>query len=132
MGLGTQRADHIAAPTDMGRTADDFGVRKIAVTTTHGVNPLPAEWAEKWIEMVFIGAATVVHVAFSTSATAEVDTSTAAAAAGATTQGASDEVGMPYTVNTYHHVKLPFVRRGETLYFVREGDDTATAYLRLA
>lgn len=132
MAQGTQQADHISAPNDFGRTADDFGILKIEVTTTHGVNPLPLAWANKWIEMYFSGAATEVHVAFSTNASAEVDRSTAAASAGSTTQGASDEVGFPYTTGTYHHVRLPFWRAGQTCYFVREGDDTATAYLRLA
>lgn len=132
MANGTRKAEHISAPNDTGRTADDFGVGKFSVTTSHGVNPLPAAWSGKWVEIYFTGAATAVHVAFSTSATAEVDTSTAAAAAGSTTSLVFDEIGFPYTVDTYHHVQLPDWRAGQTMYLVREGDDTATGYIRLA
>ena len=133
MAQGTRKAEHISAPNDVGRTADDFGVGKFACTTTHGVNPLPQAWSGKWVEMIFIGSATAVHVAFSTSATAEVDAGTTAAAAGSTTALVYDEIGMPYTVNTYHHVKLPDWRPDQTMYLVRESvGDTADGYIRLA
>ncbi len=132
MAQGTRKATHVSAPNDVGRTADDFGVGKFAVTATHGVNPLPAEWSGKWIQLKFIGTATVVHVAFSKSATAEVDVATSAAAAGSTTALVFDEVGAPFEMDVWHDMKLPDWIAGETMYLVREGDNTATGYVRLA
>lgn len=132
MSQGTRKATHVSAANDVGRTADDFGVGKFEITTSHGVNPLPAEWSGKWVQFRFTGSATVVHLAFSKSATAEVDRTTTAAAAGSTTSLAFDEVGAPYEPDVWHDMKLPDWRPGETMYVVREGDDTATGYLRLA
>lgn len=132
MGQGTRKADHITAPNDVERTANDFGWRKFAVTATYGVNPLPAEWSGKWVRLMFIGTATVVHVAFSKSATAEVSASASAAAAGSTTAMTSDKVGEPCLANMFHDMKLPDWKPGETMYLVRDGDNTADGYIGLA
>lgn len=129
---GTRKATHISAPNDIQRTANDFGWGKFAVTTTHGVNPLPLEWSGKWVIVLFIGTATVVHVSFSKSASAEVDRSASAAAAGSATALTFLKVGQPCAVNILHHMKLPDWVAGETMYLVREGDNTADGYIGLA
>src|SRR5688572_28549851 len=118
MSQGTRKASHLSAANDVGRTADDFGVGKFAVTTSHGVNPLPAEWSGKWVQVKFIGMATVVHLAFSKSATAEVDRTTGASAAGSTTALTFDDVGAPYEMDVWHDMKLPDWIAGDTMYLV--------------
>lgn len=132
MANGTRKVGHLSAPNDVGRTADDFGVGKFAITTSHGVNPLPDEWSGKWVQIKHVGAATEVHVAFSKNASAEVDRTTGAAAAGSTTALVFDEVGAPIGPDQWHDMKLPDWLQGETMYLVREGDDTADGYIRLA
>jgi hypothetical protein len=129
---GTRKASHVSTPNDVLRTTNDFGVGKFAITTTHGVNPLPLEWSGKWIQIKHVGAATEVHIGFSKSASAEVDRTVSAAAAGSTTSLVFAKVGEPIGPDEWHDMKLPDWIAGETMYLVREGDDVADGYVRLA
>lgn len=125
------RAARLRAAHDLGRTANDFGVLKIAATTTHGVNPLPASWSGRWVIMRATGGD--VHFGFSTSSSAEIDTAASAAAAGSSTQGTSSKVGdvIPDGLGYETHRQLPNIESGQTLYFVREATASATVYLAL-
>lgn len=125
------KAAMIRAANDYGRTANEFGVLKIAATTTHGVNPLPASWSGRWVIMRATGGD--VHYGFSTSSSAEIDPSVAAASAGSSTQGASAKVGdiIPDGLSFETHRKLPTWGATETMYFVRESTASATVYIVL-
>jgi hypothetical protein len=122
----------IRAANDVGRTANDFGGLKFTATTTHGVNPLPAAWSGRWVIIKVTGGD--VHFAFSKSASAEVDRSAAAAAAGSTTQGTSSKVGdvAPDGLGYETHRKLPTWNEvTETMYFAHEATASTTVYVIL-
>lgn len=115
-----------AAPQDK-RTANDFGVLKFAATTTHGVNPMPEQWRGREIEIYVTGGD--LHWGFTTNASAEIDRSVSAAAAGSTTQGASMKVGAILPDGNYDRAVLPNI--GDPVYFVREASASVTVYIRL-
>jgi hypothetical protein len=130
-GSEEQRAARLRGAHDIGRTANDFGGLKFASTTTHGVNPLPADWSGRWVIMRATGGD--VHFAFSASASAEIDRAAAAAAAGSTTQGTKAKVGdiVPDGLASETHRQLPYWQAGTTMYIAHEATAATTLYVVL-
>ena len=134
------KAAMILPPFDYAGVADNFGVLKFtagtaADTTAHQANAIPKDWYGKWVEIYVTGgiaSTDAMHYAFSLLSTAEVDTTTAATAA-----GASDKVGAVIPTGEVRHVRVPLPLDPETtdgqVYFVRESTATnMVTYVRLA
>lgn len=111
------KATQSRAPNDVGRTANDFGVLIFTCDTSHKVNALPDHWKGRRVGIHAVGGA--ADVAFSTSASAEVDTSAAAADA-----GTAAKAGRTIASGATEYFVLP-EPDGKTLYFVREGAATS-------
>jgi hypothetical protein len=125
----------VSAPHDIGRTANDFGVRRYTAETTFRADTVPDTWRGKWVELYVTGGTAgtdSVHYAFSLSSAAEVSTAVAA-----TNAGATDKVGAVIPTGETRHVLIPVggdpaAGTGD-IYFVR--DSTAASmsvYMRLA
>lgn len=122
------KALKIRLPNDNGRTANDFGVLKIAVTTSHGQSPLPAEYAGRFVVMLFVATSgDTCHFGFSQTTGREVDTSVSA-----TTAGASAKVGWPAQHGIEIHRFVPDYDVNVTGYLIHEGSAAGTLYLALA
>jgi hypothetical protein len=120
------QSSYVKAPADLGNAANDFNVRLYTATTTHRADPVPREFAGKYVRIAPSGSD--LHYAFSKSSTAEVSTAVAA-----TDAGASLLVGDVIRNNEHDHVRLPSVALNETLYFVRESVAiNTTVRMRLA
>jgi hypothetical protein len=115
-------------PLDAG--SNEFGVLKFtggvaATETTHKADALPASLSGQFIEIRAVGGD--VHFGFSTSASAEIDSTVSATAA-----GASAKVGGVVLDGTREFYQLPQFGT-DTWYFVRESSAVGTvAYIRRA
>lgn len=122
------KAIKIRLPNDNGRTVNDFGVRKIAVTTSHGQSTLLVEWAGRIVKALFIGSSgDLCHIAFSQTTGGEVDRSVAA-----TTEGPVAKVGWPLQHGIAEHLFVPDFDVNKTGYLIHEGSAAGTLYLALA
>lgn len=109
-------------------TANEFGVMKIAVTTTHGQSELPDSWNGRFVKALAIGASgDLCHVAFSKTTGREVDRAVAATTAGATTK-----VGWPLQHGIVEHLFVPAWDRPEQGFLIHESSAALTLYLALA
>ncbi len=121
------KAIKIRIPSDVGRTANDFGVKKIAVTTSHAQTELAAEWGGRFVKALFIGTSgDTCHIGFSRTTGREVDTSESA-----TTAGATDQVGWPIQHGIVEHFFVPD-NDVAVQYLIHEGSAAGTLYLALA
>jgi hypothetical protein len=124
MGQNNVKVDHLKAPYDKGRTANDFGGRKYTATTTSAANALPAEWSEGILVEIFVTGG-IVHFGFTqNSSSQEVDRAVTATAAGATAK-----VGRVIPDGETRTIHLPKWNPGETVYFVREASATTDVYI---
>lgn len=112
MGALEAKALQLRFPNDIGRTANNFGWKKIAVTTTYGPETLLSEFRGREIWVLNPHATAIVHVALSLSSSAEVDAGAA--------DGSTLKVGLPVPPST-------LLRLGPLPVW----DTTATAYLIL-
>lgn len=126
------KALKIRAANDNGRTAEDFGVLKLAVTTTHGQWALPSEFSGRFAKFLVVGASgDLVHVGFSRTTGREVDSAATAAAAGSAPTKL--KVGWPLQHGLVEHHFVPDWRtHAETFYLVAEGSASVTLYVQLA
>lgn len=108
------------------QTANEFGVKKIAVTSAHNVATLPASWSGRYVKIRPVGGN--VHFAVSASSTAEVDSSVAA-----NTAGASTKVGAYLPDGEAGHYQLPAwdPKTYPNMYLVHEGSASLTLYVEL-
>lgn len=120
------KAAKIVAPNDVNGTANDFGVRKFTIPTSHAANAVPDAWRGRWVSITAVGSD--CHYGFSIISTAEVDSSVAASAA-----GASNKVGGLIPSGETRDVLIPSVDSARSVYFVRETSDAAAgvAYMQL-
>jgi hypothetical protein len=126
MSVEYQAAD-VKAPNDLAGPDDDFQVRKFDCDMANGANALPGAWNGKYVRLYNEGPG-VVYFAVSKRSAAEVDSTVAATAA-----GASLKVGSPLAVGAETHRRLPAIRPDETLYFVREASvDNTVVYVELS
>ncbi len=124
--------DYVRAPIDniivpsVAAVANDFGVLKFTVTTTHAANALPDSWSGKYVNLV---SPVEVDFAFSHASNAEVDTSVTATAA-----GASVKVGGKLLAGERRHVRLPLWDPNQNVkcYFVREAGSSSAVYVELS
>lgn len=112
-------------PCDFGRTANDFGWRKIAVTTTHDAEGLSQEWKNQYIYIANTHASATVEIGLSLDSAAEIDTTAAAAA----DPGTSLKVGFPVPPATLLRIKLPDWDDTKTAYLIHEGTAALTMYI---
>lgn len=126
------KASRIRIPNDVGRTQNDFGSKKIAVTTTHGQEALAKEWSGQYVYLVFdASSGDIVHVAASKTTGGEVDRS-AAASNNSTTPANVLKVGLPIFADGQPvHVQLPTWDNHETGYLIHEGSASGTLYMFL-
>jgi hypothetical protein len=110
MGALEAQALSLRFPNDLGRTANEFGWKNVAVTGTHAAETLPAEFRGRVIYVMNTHATDFCHLAVSLSSAAEVDAGAAA--------GTSAKVGIPVPPAT-------LLRLGP----LPDWDKTATAYL---
>lgn len=131
--MTSSKFENVRAPidswdADQGFLANDFGVRKFDVTTSSQAHALPQKWfgrSPQWVDVW----STVddAEVAFSTSASAEVDRTVAATAA-----GASAKVGMPIPQKQWTPMLLPTPPAGGNIYFVRQSATAGIIRVRLS
>jgi hypothetical protein len=122
MGLEAEAAN-LRAPFDSG--SNEFGVKKFTATTTHAAHAVPKQWCGRYVRVTVVGGD--LHFGFSTSSSAEIDTSVSATAA-----GASAKVGDFLADGEVDQVVIPSKNPDETMYFVREASASCTVYMRLA
>jgi hypothetical protein len=101
----------LSLPYDSG--SDEFGVMKINVNTTHSLVPLPREWAGRAVALRSF--TNNVTIGVSPSASAEVDSTVAATATGATTK-----VGATIVAGTLYATVLPTWGVGNVMNLVVE------------
>lgn len=121
------RALMVSPPSDIGRTANDFGVLKFTAETTHAANAIPDSFKGKWVRLRAIGG--IVHFGFSENSAAEIDRAVVATAA-----GASAKVGgiLANGAGSYEDFKIQDPGTNTTIYFVRESDTASTiVYMQL-
>lgn len=121
--MGQQsRAADVRAPFDVHKP-NDFQVIKFASGTTHAAAALPKSWEGRFVTVYATGD---VHFAFSSHADAEVDSTVAASA-----DGASDKVGGLITTIP-RSMRVPASGRGNRTYFVRESAATQVVFMELS
>jgi hypothetical protein len=113
---------YLRIPNDFGRTANDFGGKKIDCTTNHSATALPDEYSDNYVWFINTSAAETIEVAVSKSATAEVDRAAAT--------GSSLKVGVPIPPRTMVRHWMPRWRPEDTAYLIAEATGAATLYLQ--
>ncbi len=123
------KALKIRMPNDSGRNANDFGVKKIAVTTSHGQSAFANEWAGRFVKMLFVATSgDTCHIGWSRVTGGEVDTSVSA-----TTAGATAKVGWPLQHGIVEHIFVPEnAGNKDDQYLIHEGSAAGTLYVELA
>lgn len=121
---GTQEVARVAA--------NDFGVKKIAVTTTHGQEALEYAWSGQFVYFIFDGAAgDVVHLAATDVSGGEVDRA-ASATNNTTTPANVSKAGVPvFADQGPTPFQLPEWDRNQTGYLLHEGSAAGTLYMIL-
>lgn len=117
--------DNVAAPYDAAQD-DNFGCVLFTCTTTVKRDAIPKWLHGRWVCLRAVGAN--VHYGFSKDATATIDATAAATDAGTVTS-----VGgiIPDGLSLETHRKIPNASPNQTLYFVRDGDGSATVHIEL-
>lgn len=111
----------LRAPSDYNRAANEFGWKKIAVTTNHAAESLGSGFRGRYIWVMNPDASAFVHIAFSLSSTAEVDQAAA--------DGTSAKVGVPIPPATLMRIgPLPSHDSTATLYMIHEGTAAVSFY----
>lgn len=105
------------------RGANEFDVFRVDSDTTHRATALPAGWAGRRVRINVLTATTTVDVAFSTSSSAEVDTSVAPANNAVTTK-----CGMRLAAATPERLRLPNWEANQTGYIVHEASAANTIF----
>lgn len=121
------KAIKIRMPSDYQRTANDFGTKKIAVTTGHAQTEFDKEWGGRMIVLLFLASdGDTCHIGWSRETGREVNSSISATTAGATTN-----VGWPlrHGVETHRFVPDNDVA---TQFLIHEGSAAGTLYVSLA
>lgn len=113
----------VRSPHDVGRTANDFGLKFYDVTTSSQAHAVPDAWKGCQVIITNRGSGEVFY-AFSTNALAAIDETPTATAA-----GASDQIARPIAAGDVHRVELPPWEAGQTLYLVRRAVATGTGLL---
>jgi hypothetical protein len=118
--------DNVSAPFDVAGD-DNFGVVFFTCTATCTRDAIPKWLHGKFVVMRAVGAD--VHYGFSKDATATIDATAAAAAAGTVTS-----VGgiIPDGITLETHRRIPGARPDETLYFIRDATGACTVRIELA
>lgn len=121
------KAAFIRFPNDFGRTANDFDVAKVALTSTHSQYRLPATWSGRIVHVYSDTAAAVPQVALSKTTGGQVDTG---AAASNTSSGAiSSMAGGIIPTQMLVPMQLPKWDKQETVYLIGESAVGTTLYI---
>lgn len=117
--------DNVAAPFDQAQD-DNFGCVLFTCTTTVQRHAIPKWLHGRWVCMRAVGAN--VHYGFSKDATSTIN-----AAAAGSDAGTNSQVGgvIPDGLALETHRKIPHANPDDTLYFVRDGDGSATVRIEL-
>lgn len=121
------KAAKIRLPNDFKRTANDFGVAKMAVTSTHAQFTFPQEWSGRWVHFYPATAGAVPEVACSKVSGREVSTGASNA-----TNSASSMAGAPLPSQVITPMQLPKWDRNETGYLIAESAVSTVLYMWLA
>lgn len=122
MGALEAQALSLRFPNDIGRTANEFGWKKVAVTGTHAAETLASEFRGRVIYVVNTSTSDFCHLALSISASAEVDSAAAA--------GTSAKVGIPVPPSTMLRLgPLPCWDKTATAYLIHESSAGALTLL---
>lgn len=117
--------DNVAAPYDA-KQDDNFGCVLFTCTTTVKRNAIPKWLHGRWVCMRAVGAN--VHYGFSKASDATIDATASATDAGTVTSvGGVIPDGLAYET----HRRIPNATPDQTLYFVRDGDGSATVRIEL-
>lgn len=118
MGALEAQALSLRFPNDIGRTANEFGWKKVAVTGTHAAETLAGEFRGRELWVMNTSTADYCHLALSISASAEVDSAAAA--------GTSIKVGIPIPPSTMLRLgPLPTWDKTATAYLIHESSSGA-------
>ncbi len=116
-------AARIRAPHDIGRTANDYGLKLYDCTTSAQAHAVPTAWKEAEILITNTGSVAAFY-AFSKSVLATIDETPTASAS-----GAFDTIARPIAAGATHRCQLPPWDAADTLYLIRRS--TATTSLLL-
>lgn len=139
------KASRIRVPNDMRKVAEgtpgtqevarvaqnDFGVKKIAITTTHGQEALEYALSGQFVQLLFIGTADgdQCYVAVSDVTGGEVDRAVVAAN-NSSTPANSVKSGAPVISGQgWINYQLPEWDRGKVAYLIHEGSAAGTLFL---
>lgn len=129
-GAQVVKAHIIRIANDCGRTANDFGVAKISLTSTHSQYKCPTDWSGRIIHLYSDTAAAVPQLAFSKESGREV--STGAAASNTSAGTVSSTAGQPIPTQQIVPVQLPKWDKNENGYLIGESATSTTLYAWLA
>lgn len=137
------KASYIRIPNDFGRnvlgtdlrTQNDFGAKKITVSTSSAVEALNQEYSGQFVFLRFFGAAGTDYVEIALtkrSSGAEIDTAVASSN-NASTPASTLKVGARFmSGEAYVQVQLPEWDRNEIAYLVHEGSSAGTIFFHRA
>jgi len=118
-----EAALRVRAPHDLGRTANDYGLKFYDVTATTQAHAIPTGWRGQHVIIHNRGSVEAFY-AFSEHSDAAIDETPTATAAGAV-----DSIARPIAAGAIQRCQIPNGTIGTTMYFVRRA--TATTSLLL-
>lgn len=122
------KAVRIRLANDTRRTASDFGVLKITVSTTASEVPLAQEWNGRWAKFLFLGVSgDRCDIAFSKTSGRTID-----ATVSSTATGASSGVGSPLQHGISEQRQIPYFEKEERGFLLIDATASGTLWVELA